>query len=162
MRVRAVGPLTSRGVLDGLHVHLAQDLRAHDVGASACEAPLPGHAAARVQADADERLHTERAVGMPRLHRVVQPNARLDLPRESSSQVCPMRAAPPPTPSTTAVSQEKNFHRSRGISRTTAPSEGGSAVPSDGGGATTVCADAGPHTEATRASDTTIRQLRLT
>src|SRR4051812_13491176 len=38
-----------------------------------------------------------------------------------------MPAAPPPTPTTIAVSQETNFHRSRGISLTTAPIDGGLA-----------------------------------
>src|SRR4051812_2870421 len=60
-----------------------------------------------------------------------------------------MRAAPPPTPSTSAVSHDANFHRSRGISRTTAPSEG--TDPAGG------CADAVWHSMARSATESTNR-----
>src|SRR4029450_2819939 len=43
----------------------------------------------------------------------------------SSSQICPTRAAAPPMLSTAPVSQEMKCHKSGGISRSTAPIDGG-------------------------------------
>src|SRR5436190_22209254 len=93
-------------------------------------------------------------------------------PARSSSHTWPISAAPPPAPSTSAVSHDQNFHRSRGISRTTAPNEGpdGSAAcrsafraagtPDDSGAAD--WADAVWHRNATAASDSSIRDLHVT
>src|SRR3954470_12672542 len=81
--IGSVRPFTLRRVLDRLHIGLTEDLRAHDVCASHCKPLLLCDPAAGIQTHADERLNRECAVGVARLHRIVE----TDVGFEFASQV---------------------------------------------------------------------------